>query len=80
MKARDVVVGAVYAVKVSGDVVPVRIACEITRGRDGAFRGWIGTSEKTGREITIKSAQRLRYRIDGTTSAVWRKYNTEVGR
>jgi hypothetical protein len=54
MKTKDVKVGATYAVKVCGVVVPVRITAESRYG------GWVGRSQKTGREVRIRSAARLR--------------------
>ncbi len=56
MKKADIVIGGIYAVKVSGRIVPVRIT------RPGCFRGWEGKNLETGRMIQIKSAARLRYR------------------
>lgn len=57
MKQKDVVIGKIYAVKVSGNVVPVRI------DRESQYGGWDGTNMDTGRKIRIKSVQRLRYEI-----------------
>jgi len=54
MKKGDVKVGSVYAVKVSDKVVPVRIEREHPNG------GWLGTNQETGREVRVKSAQRIR--------------------
>jgi len=54
MKKNDVEVGKVYRVKVSGNVVDVRIAGENPRG------GWDGVNVATNRKVRIKSAQRLR--------------------
>jgi hypothetical protein len=57
MKKRDVVLGQVYAVKVSGAVVAVRLVAESPHG------GWVGRNERTGREIRIRSAAKLRYPV-----------------
>ena len=54
MRKASVKVGGVYAAKVSNTVVPVRLDEESPRG------GWNGTNMKTGKNIRIKSAQRLR--------------------
>jgi len=54
MKAKDIKLGATYSVKVSGNIVPVRIV------RPHYLSGWVGVSLRTGREIHIKSARRLR--------------------
>ncbi len=54
MKKADVMLGGEYAVKVSGKVVPVVIDDEHPAG------GWMGTNQKTGKQVRIKTAQRLR--------------------
>ena len=54
MKKDDVMLGGEYAVKVSDKVVPVVINDEHPAG------GWVGTNQKTGKQVRIKSAQRLR--------------------
>ena len=54
MKKDQVKVGGVYAAKVSDKVVPVRIDREHPNG------GWVGTNQETGKEVRVKSAQRLR--------------------
>lgn len=54
MKKADVKVGGVYAAKVSDKIVPVRI------DRTHSSGGWVGTNQDSGREVRIKSAQRLR--------------------
>jgi hypothetical protein len=58
MKKRDVVLGQVYAMKVSGRVQPVRLIAESPYG------GWVGRNELTGREIRIRSAAKLRARVE----------------
>jgi hypothetical protein len=54
MKAEDVQIGDVYAVKVSGQIAPVVIDEEHSNG------GWVGTNQETNRQVRIKSARRLR--------------------
>jgi hypothetical protein len=54
MKKSDVKVGGVYAAKVTGKVVSVRIDGENPHG------GWDATNLATGKKVRIKSAQRLR--------------------
>jgi len=54
MKKKDVRVGEVYAVKVSGQIAPVVIDEAHPAG------GWVGTNQETGRQVRVKSAQRLR--------------------
>ena len=56
MRKADVVLGEVYAVKVSGRIIPVRIRCT------SSFGGWYCTNVITGnRTLLIKTAARLRY-------------------
>jgi len=55
MKKRDVQVGQSYAVKVSGRLSVVRITAE------NPFGGWVGINTRTGRQVCINSAQRLRW-------------------
>jgi hypothetical protein len=54
MKLRDVVLGEVYAVKVSGSIQPVKLVAESPHG------GWIGRNLRTGREVRIRTAAKLR--------------------
>jgi len=58
MKKADVQIGGVYAAKVSGKVVPVRITAESPYG------GWDAVNTISNRAVRIKSAQKLRYRVD----------------
>ena len=62
MKKADVQIGASYLVKVAGNLVPVKIDREHDNG------GWVGTSRKTGKQIRIKSPQRLRKRLANPAS------------
>jgi hypothetical protein len=57
MKKREVVLGQVYAVKVSGRIQQVRLVAESPHG------GWVGRNLQTGREVRIRSAARLRYPV-----------------
>jgi hypothetical protein len=58
MKAKDVVVGATYMVKVSGKLAPVRL------DRESVFGGWDGTNLVTGRPVRVRTAARLRMRAE----------------
>lgn len=58
MKSKDVRIGETYAVKVSGRICKVRVKRARLSGG-----GWIGLNTETGREVTIRTAARLRYRI-----------------
>jgi hypothetical protein len=57
MKMRDLVLGQVYAVKVSGRLQPVRLVAESAHG------GWIGRNLQIGREVRIRSAAWLRFPV-----------------
>jgi len=62
MRKSEVKIGGTYAAKVSEHIVPVTLVTE------NHFGGWIARNEKTGRDVRIKSAARLRFpvvRIDG---------------
>lgn len=54
MKKADVQIGGTYIAKVSNQLVPVLLMAESRYG------GWIARNEKTGRQIRIKTAARLR--------------------
>jgi hypothetical protein len=58
MKNEDVSVGRVYAVKVSGQVVPVMLT---TTSRYG---GWNGLNLTTKRDVRIHSAAKLRFELE----------------
>jgi hypothetical protein len=58
VKKRDVTIGQMYAVKVSGQVQEVRLVSESPYG------GWVGRNLRTGREVRIRSAARLRYAVE----------------
>lgn len=57
MKAKDVEIGGTYFVRVSGNVVPVKIVSTCPYG------GWTGRNAVTGREVRIKTAARLRGKV-----------------
>ena len=57
MKKAQVKVGGVYAAKVSGKVVQVRLDSESRYG------GWEATNLATKKRVRVKSAQRLRYAV-----------------
>jgi len=57
VRKADVYVGGIYAVKVSGKIVPVRIDYELPNG------GYVGTNLTTKRVIKIRSFRRLRRHI-----------------
>lgn len=54
MKQREVEVGGCYLVKVSGVLVPVRLA------EESPFGGWVGVNMKTERRVRIRTAGKLR--------------------
>ena len=57
MRKRDIQIGHTYVVKVSGELVPVRLTHEHHAG------GWVGQNLKTRREVRIRTAGRLRVAI-----------------
>lgn len=57
MKKADVILGALYVVKVSGVLTTVRLDAE------SPFGGWLGTNIKTGRQVRIRGAARLRHKL-----------------
>lgn len=61
MKAKDVVVGAVCAVKVSGKIVPVRLQTSSLNYNDRRY--WLGINLLTRRQVRINSAQRIRHEV-----------------
>ena len=73
MHMKDVKIGAVYAVKVSGLVVPVKITNDLGYSSPGRFtrigrkvgrhRGWEGINQRSGRKVHIRSAARLRQEV-----------------
>jgi len=57
MKKADVQIGNTYIAKVSNQLVPVRLDCE------SIFGGWSATNMKTGRQVRIKTAAKLRRQV-----------------
>jgi hypothetical protein len=64
MKKNEVQIGATYQVSVTGKLAPVRIVRENPHG------GWNGVNVDTKREVRVKSAQRLRKRIEAAPRAL----------
>ena len=64
MKKKDIAIGGVYAAKVSGKVVLIRITGQSPYG------GWDAVNTQTKRAVRIRSAARLRRRLDRTAIAV----------
>lgn len=54
MRKAQVEIGALYVVKVSGVLTTVRVDAESPYG------GWVGTNVKTGRQVRLRTAGRLR--------------------
>jgi hypothetical protein len=54
MKKSQVQVGETYIAKVSGTLTTIRIL------RDSPYGGWDAVNTKTGREVRVKTAARLR--------------------
>ncbi len=64
MKKQAIELHKIYAVKIGGAVVPVRLDSENPSG------GWSGTNAKSGKAVRVKSAQRLR--------GLWPKKNLPI--
>lgn len=62
MRKAEVEIGGTYTAKISGNVVPVKIL------RESPYGGWEAKNTKTGRTVRIKSAQKLRAKVEGGTS------------
>ena len=63
MKKVDVSIGKIYVVKVSGKLVPVRLA------REASYGGWFGVNMATAREVRIRSAAKLRRELSEMAAA-----------
>ena len=64
MKKNEITIGGMYAAKVSGKVVPVRITGASPYG------GWDAVNEQTKRSVRVRSAARLRRRLDRAAIAI----------
>lgn len=58
MKNADVVIGRTYRANVSGNRTLVRVD-RLATGSRGPIGGWFGTNLVTGKEVRIKTGQRL---------------------
>ena len=71
MKSKEIDVGGVYAVKVSGRVVPVIVlCCEERFNGVGMRQAWRCRNRLSGREIVVRSSQRFRYAWPATERRV----------
>jgi hypothetical protein len=57
VRKAEVLIGGIYAAKVSSAVVPVKIL------RSSPSGGWVGRNLVTGRSVRIKTAARLRFEM-----------------
>ena len=62
MKQADVEVGGHYSARISGRLTIVRIKCVYETPRPTRKR-WLATNLMTNRDVTIKSAQKLRMAV-----------------
>ena len=67
MKKTEVDLGKTYAAKISGRLVPVTILNE------NRYGGWSAKNKVTGREVRIKSAQKLRFELIYGIDKKWRR-------
>lgn len=63
MKQAEVIIGRKYYAKVSGRIVVVRITEPHLQSGGARGKGWDAINEATGRQVHIKSAQRLRREV-----------------
>lgn len=73
MKAKDIRVGSVYAAKVSGNIVPVRV--DVIREVftfDKSKTAYDVKNLKTGRVTTFRSAAKFRYKLNDDGSPIMR--------
>lgn len=56
MKIKDIIVGHIYAAKILGKIVPVKIKAQY-------HKAWVGRDLTTGKEMYIISAAKLRYEM-----------------
>jgi hypothetical protein len=72
VKKREIHIGRTYAAKVSERLVPVTILREQSYpSASDRHQGWIARNEATGREVTIRTAQRLRFEVERRASGRW---------
>ena len=64
MKQEDIQIGGTYLVGLAGNLVPVLITEDHTSGT-----GWLGKTIKTGKQITIRSAQRIHQAVESDKDA-----------
>lgn len=67
-KKSEVMVGAIYIAKISGQLTYVKLTAEYRDWR-GDHRGWDGVNLITGRDIHIRGASKLRKRIPDERTA-----------
>ena len=58
MKRSEVQIGATYVAKVSGKLAQVRVV------KESQYGGWSAINTATKREVYIRSAARLRHKVD----------------
>ena len=76
--------GGIYAVKVSGLIVPVRLICGYADDGTPAGAGpWTCQNIKTGRRVMVRGAARFRYELQPTSvetlRATGREYEPVTG-
>jgi hypothetical protein len=62
MRKNEIKLGATYVAKVSGSLTTVRLDCVAPYG------GWLGTNTRTGRQVHIATAGRLRSEVAAPTA------------
>ena len=82
MKAKDIKIGSVYAAKVSGMIVPVRVdgVREVFPfNKPNGINVYDVTNLVTKRRTTFKSAAKLRYKVNDDGSMPWGTWPKHCG-
>jgi len=74
MKSNEVEVGNRFTMKVSGNIVSVRVLeiYEVGGGLMRTAKRYRCRSEKTGREIIVKSAAKFRAKLGTPINEIWK--------
>lgn len=82
MKKADVQIGAKYSAKVGDRLTVVTILGEVERGgygRRNRVTHWVARNERTGREVEIKSAAKLRSMVEASPDSTEGRFNRFSG-
>ncbi len=82
MRHKDIVIGHVYAAKISGKLAPVRVTLTVCRPAYGTYASYInhaprvirkfmGVNERTGRTVGPYTAAKFRFEVEEITKDHW---------